>query len=91
VRKVKKLELSIEEKLRYTRHMTIEIDPNMSEDRLNDILDHVQKKAEFPDDMSILLERQGIKVLKDVDSDTDSPDDCEIEILDYNEVKEDKE
>jgi hypothetical protein len=88
---LKKLTLTIEEKLMYTRHMTIEVDPNMSEDQLNRILDHAQKNAEHPDDLSIVLERQGIKTIKDVDSDLSSPDDCEIEIFDYNEVKEDQE
>lgn len=90
---MKKVKLQIEENLRYTRFMTIEVDSEISDDHLNNILDNAQRKSEFPDELSYSLEKQGIKVLKDVDSDLSSPDNCEIEIIeiiDYNEIKEDK-
>jgi hypothetical protein len=83
---MKKVRVSIQEILRYQRSMVIEIPDDMSEDKLNNILDKAQRKAQQAVDVMYIVEdlSDDINVLEVPDEDMSSPWDSEVEIDDFD-------
>ncbi|MDP4087360.1 MAG: hypothetical protein Q8934_22610 [Bacillota bacterium] len=88
---MRKVRLSIQETLKYQRDMIIEIPDDMSESTLNSFLDKAQRKAQAAIDVGYILEdfNDEINVIEQPDESTDSPCDTEIEIDDFDFIKED--
>lgn len=80
---MKRVEISIEEKVRYTSSIVFEVPDDFDEKKLNLMLDELERKSESTIDVARLLEKSGFKVLEKVESFPYSPDDAEIEIFDY--------
>lgn len=87
---MKKVRLSIQETLKYQRAMIIEIPDDMSEDKLNAYLDKAQRKAQAAIDVGYILEdfNDEIYVIEQPDESIYSPWATEIEIDDFDFVKE---
>jgi hypothetical protein len=85
---MKKVRVSIQEVLRYQRQVIIEIPDDMSEDKLNNILDKCQRKAQAASDVPFIIEdlNDDINVLEIPDESMDSPWDSEVEIDDFDYV-----
>lgn len=86
---MKKLCLSINEVLKYQREAIISIPDDMTDDELNNILDEVQRNADFAADIADLIEckRTNISIVKRPDIDLSNPWDTEVEIQDVGRVK----
>jgi hypothetical protein len=87
---MKKVRLSIEETLRFQRQMIIEIPDDMTEDKLNNILDKAQRKAQSSSDLPFIIEdlNDQISVFQAPDENIDSPWDTDIEIDDFDYINE---
>jgi hypothetical protein len=77
-----KVTVYIEETLKYQREITIETDENFDETEFNLTLDEIERRANTADDVALLLERCGYKILENPDSDS-CLHDSEVEIFDY--------
>jgi hypothetical protein len=86
MKEMKKVRISIEENLRYQREMIIEVPDDMTEDKLNTILDKSQRRAQSAGDIPYIVEslNKDIKIVECPDEDLSSPWDSEIEIDDFD-------
>lgn len=82
--KKRRIEIVIEETVKYQRSAVIETD--LSESSLHNVLD-IAERYEHPEDALFAIERQGVIVIKRFDDNYSSPMDSELEIIDYMEVK----
>lgn len=80
---MKKVTLYVQETLKYTRDVVVEVPDNMTDGQLEYLLDKVQSRAESVDDAVYALRDRGINLCEPYDTDLDSPSHCEIEIDDY--------
>ncbi|MGG3873207.1 hypothetical protein [Brevibacillus laterosporus] len=85
---MRKVRLTIEETLRYTRDMVIEIPDDMGVKGLGNLLNRTENNADSAEDFQEILKQQGVNVLKGPDSFMDSPDRQEVECVDYREIEE---
>ncbi|MCY8609908.1 hypothetical protein G3M81_12425 [Bacillus paralicheniformis] len=87
---MKKVALSINETLKYQRSMVIEIPDELSDEKLDALLDNAEREAEAPGDIPLLLGKiaPDIKILESPDESDESPYDTEIEIDDLHIVEE---
>lgn len=82
-----KYTITVEEVLTYNREFTIDIPDDMSEGKLNSILDHAQEQANKYEDFSSIyyaLEDHKIKILEYADDDTHCPTKAEFEITEMD-------
>lgn len=82
---VKKLELTVEERVEYRRTVTIETD--LDEEELNYLLNQAEKE-DHPEDFAAFLDGKGVKVIEYPDTDYNSPMSVDIECIDFLEVVE---
>lgn len=86
---MKKVEISIQEILRYERKAIIEIPDDMSEDKLNKIFNIAQRRADSAEDITYIIDAldNDIKIVEHPDVDLSSPWDSEIEIDEFDYIK----
>lgn len=83
---MKKVELTINETLKYERKMEIEIPDKMTEDELNQLLNNVESKhPEGASDVSIIIQRlnKDIKITSYSSETYQSPYSSDVEIEDF--------
>lgn len=81
---MKKVTLKVDEILKYTREVVIEVPDDMTEEDLNNALDEAQRRADCVEDFVSRLTRNSEIVAKEPwDDSTDSPDSVEVECDDY--------
>lgn len=85
---MKRVRLSIQETLKFQRGMIIKVPDNMTEDKLNNILDKVQRKAQTASDIPFIIQdlNDDIEIATTPDKSVNSPWDTEIEIDDFDYV-----
>jgi hypothetical protein len=85
---MKRVRLSIQETLKFQRGMIIKVPDDMTEDKLNNILDKVQRKAQAASDIPFIIQdlNDDIEIATTPDESVDSPWDTEIEIDDFDYV-----
>lgn len=78
---MKKVTLQVQETLKYTREIEIEIPDEMTEEELQEHL-NLMEKDEYLADAVYVLKDEGITVLQ-YDDDLSSPDSGEVEVTDF--------
>jgi hypothetical protein len=84
-----KKRIYVNEKVNFISRAVIQIPDDMEEKSFNGILDRVQRHNEDNgtfDDVLHELRDEGFKVISQESSFPDNPDDCELEISDYDDV-----
>ena len=80
---MRRTRITVEERLSY--HHDIIIEQDMSDERLEQILDQVERKLRFGDDLDklvLLMKEHGLKVVEVIENDLSSPAYSEVEIYD---------
>jgi hypothetical protein len=80
---VKRVKLSVEEKLRYRRTIFVDVPDEMDEKEIERILDKAQKQ-EYLSDFMYVLDANGIENPDGYDDDLQSPWDSEVECDEYD-------
>lgn len=79
-----KIQIQVEETLTYQHSITIKVENELNEDKLNDVLDKAQAYSESLEDVADFLESAHYNVVGICQSQSSSPNDVEIEITDYD-------
>ncbi|MFV1457593.1 hypothetical protein [Bacillus mycoides] len=89
-----KVEISVEETIKYRSTITVEVSDNLSGNDLNEILDKVEEKHKYDGgakDIAHTLSRShGIHVVYIASGFPESPSSSEVEIEDFTFVKDEK-
>ncbi|HHY72670.1 MAG TPA: hypothetical protein GX497_05500 [Bacillus bacterium] len=86
---MKKVELTIEENIKYRGEVIIKQPNTMNDDELEEIVRKVEKECKYDSakDVAYVLENTyGINVLEVSSGFPDSPDDSELEIVDITDI-----
>lgn len=88
---MKNYRVDFSEKLKYDRSFNIEVPDEMDELELDSIMSAAQRKANYYEDFGFaydVFEIHGIKITERADESLDSPQNCEFDIYDFDEVEE---
>lgn len=88
---MKQVRLSIEETITYQSEGVIEVPDDLSESELNAILDETQKQVydgQAGDVFAVLEREQGFKTISQASGFPDNPNDSQLEITDFEEVRD---
>lgn len=85
---MKKYQISIREKLTYTKGAIVKVPKTMKEGELNRLLNNLQGSSDSSGDLPFAAERMGVDLTLVNPNDWSSPDRSEIEIEEYNEIKD---
>lgn len=85
-----KIRLEIEETLTYIRFIDVKFDDSWDDETINNILDKAESRVFDMGGLENNLERQGVEIIESADYDLSSPNDVELEIMGYEEIKGDK-
>lgn len=85
-----KIRLEIEETLTYIRFIDVKFDDSWDDETINNILDKAESRVFDMGGLENNLERQGVEIIESADYDLSIPNDVELEIMGYEEIKGDK-
>lgn len=81
---MKKVKIQIREVLTYERDAIILIPEDVPESKISKLLDEAERRSDMADEVTHHLKKLGCTIIEDVDSDLTSPDEMEVEIIDYD-------
>lgn len=82
-----KIRLEIEETLTYIRFIDVKFDDSWDDETINNILDKAESRVFDMGGLENNLERQGVEIIESADYDLSSPNDVELKIMGYEEIK----
>ena len=85
---MKKYEIQIREQLTYRKQAIVEVPDTMTDSEFERVLDSLERSADSSNDMRFVADRYGVKVVINNPDDWSSPDYSEVEIEEYDELKE---
>ena len=80
----KKYKIQVDEIIKSSHMVTVELPDNVSEDDLDKMLDELEKKGNHPDDV-YELNKDGVKIIEFV---KDESGECRFEVPDMDEIEE---
>ena len=80
----RKIEVVLWETVTYTRSAIVET--NLNDSGFGSLLDKAEQ-CEHPEDVELILENEGVKIIESFDNDYSSPSNAELEIIEYIEVE----
>lgn len=80
----KKYKIQVDEIIKSSHIITVEVDDNVSENDLDKILDKLEKNGGHPDDV-YELNKDGVKIIEFV---KDESGECRFEVPDMDKIKE---
>ncbi len=82
-----KIRLEIEETLTYIRFIDVKFDDSWDDETINNILDKAESRVFDMGGLENNLERQGVEIIESADYVLSSPNDVELKIMGYEEIK----
>ena len=82
-----KIRLEIEETLTYIRFIDVKFDDSWDDETINNILDKAESRVFDMGGLENNLERQGVEIIESADYDLSIPNDVELKIMGYEEIK----
>lgn len=82
---MRRIEIRVTEKLRYTRSVLVDVAEGFTDTDLEKLLDKAERHSGTVDDVTIILtDDPRVKLAERPDNDYDSPDYTEVEIDEYD-------